>query len=343
LSRLASAILLAATIGVSAPTADAAESFTVPTPRVIEMLRKQHDARDWLFVTTPAGRYEVRVGEIEDGGLSGISARRGTPPTNTWAWSDVARIEQRRSHFALGQFIGLTLGAIAGGFAGAAVGDNNPNLAALSNEQAAIFGAVAGGVAGAWGGGAIGDRFESANPWYFGRPASGDFAPLATGTNSDEALHQYQSDADAGDLLRLRGTFGEFVGSAATVDPSGFSGLTRDEGLDLESRVPVEPIAWSNVVSVERRVGSSCRYAVIGALVGGILGAFVGGVSAGGGDYVLSSDGYDDSVETAVVKGASVMGCVGGVIGAMFGSGIPRWELVYRAPALAQNSASGAH
>jgi hypothetical protein len=81
--------------------------YSVPPPTVIELLREQHRARDWWFVTTPSNRLELRVGSIGPEGLGSIHVRHGAPPIAPIAWPGIARIERRDSHFRSGQIVGL--------------------------------------------------------------------------------------------------------------------------------------------------------------------------------------------------------------------------------------------
>ena len=321
------AIILAAValpLNAAEPTAAPSGSFASPPPRMIELLRQQHHTGDWLYVTTPAGRYEIRVSGIHEGGLAGITARRGTPPASEIPWSNIARIEQRTSHFRAGQVVGLVAGAIAGGYLGAAIGNSG------HGDAGAWTGLTAGSVAGAWAGGMAGDRFESSRAIYEGQTAGGE--PVAISTiDSRQAVEEFRKSASESDVLRLRGSFGEFTGKASHIGPDGFSGLVRDPQ-DMAFKPPQEPISWSRVSSVERRGSAAGRYAGIGALIGaGIVGTLAGSVSAG-----LGSD--DKDILGAVLAGAGVGGLAGAGAGAAIGSGVPKWHLVYQMPLVAENS-----
>lgn len=318
---LASAI----TFDTADPGASPAASFAAPPPRLIELLRKQHEPSAWFYLTTTSGRYEVRMAGIHEDGIAGITARKGAPPAAKVDWGNIARIEQRTSHFRLGQFLGLAAGAVAGGYAGAAIG--NPE----HGDLGAWTGLTIGALAGTWLGGQTGDRFAAARPWYEGQPAQGA-AVAGTPDVSDRALQEFRKSSSESDLLRLRGTFGEFTGRASRIDALGFSGLARDAKEDLAFEVPPEPIGWNQISSIERRGNAAGHYAKIGVAIGaGILGTLAGVASAG-----FGNDERD--VLGAVMIGGSIGGLAGAGVGAVIGSGVERWQPIYQSPLVAENA-----
>jgi hypothetical protein len=296
--------------------------FEAPPPRMVELLRQKHHASDWLYVTTPSGRYEVRVAGIHEGGLAGLESRKGAPPATNLEWNQVARIEKRNSHFHAGQLVGAVVGAFAGGYGGAAIG--NPD----HGDAGAWTGLAIGTVAGAWLGGKVGDRYASAEHWYEGNGPGG--ATIAG--DIPNALDEFRKHAKSSDVLRVRGSFGEFTGRASNVDHDGFSGLARDERHDMAFKVPEEPLRWSQIASIERRGNSAGRYAGFGALIGaGVLSVVGATVSAG-----FNSENED--ILGAALAGGAVGGLAGAGVGALIGQGVERWHPVYTAPLIAENT-----
>src|SRR6185295_12286402 len=108
----------------------ASEGFAAPTPHMIDLLRQQHSAKDWLRVTSGTSRLELRVDKIESDGLHGFRARKHTPLPSMLPWSSIQRIDRRVSRFRTGQVLGLALGAIAGSYVGTAIANmgNTPPI-----------------------------------------------------------------------------------------------------------------------------------------------------------------------------------------------------------------------
>src|SRR6185436_10545874 len=126
-------------------------------------------------------------------------------------------------------------------------------------------------------------------------------------------------------LLRLRGDFGTFVGHVQAITPEGLSGLAPDAARDAALPLPVQPIAWSNVHTIERFGPATSRGAWSGALVFGAIGAtLAGAISAG-----LGNDSED--VAGAVAVGGVGLGAVGALLGGMGGSQVQSWHVVYDA------------
>ena len=127
--------------------------------------------------------------------------------------------------------------------------------------------------------------------------------------------------------MRIRGSFGEVVGRASHADAGGLSGFAIDPKLDAGGQPPAEPIAWSQITSIERRSDATGRGAGIGALLGAAaFGTLAGALSAGEGSS-------DADVLGAVAVGGAVGALAGAGVGAIVGRNVPAWHDVYRAPA----------
>ena len=288
-----------------------------PSPRLIEFLDRRIHPHDWLHVSTTSSRHEVQVAKIGPGGLSGVRARDGGAVPAEIAWRDVVRLERRESRFRAGQVLGAIVGVVAGGFGGALVGGSSDRP-----EPIIAGGLVLGTAAGAWLGGAVGDQSKHWRPVYAVAPDP----VLAPTTAKIEELRRLP----AGSVLRVRGPFGEFSGRVTMIQASGLSGLSSAPWLDRGGALPSEPVAWSQVTSIERRGNRSGRFAVYGSvLVAGLAGAFAGGLTASG--VGLSGGGDDAEVFAASAAGAGAGALIGAGLGALVGIPVPAWHRVYRA------------
>lgn len=126
----------------------------------------------------------------------------------------------------------------------------------------------------------------------------------------------------AGDMLRVRGSFGEFTGTVGAIDESGLSQLRPDTKLDPSPASPHEPIAWSEIESVERRGHSAGRGAAIGAIV-------LGGLASAAGGTIGAAFGDDDQdIVGGLFAGAMIGGPVGALAGALIGRAFPAWHRI---------------
>ena len=257
--------------------------FQIPPPRLIDLLDRQIDRHDRIYVSTPAWRRDAHIGAIDAQGLSQVRAHGGEGLPAEIAWSDVSLLERRTSHFRAGQMLGAVVGAIALGYAGASVGGN-------AGFIGTFIGIGAGAVAGGWLGGYLGDQRERATTLYTGVPDSGNAPsqPLVLGTSAAPPAETIQRLAHGNKPLRVRGSFGEVVGRFSTVDSQGLGGLTVDPELDHGGSLPPEPIPWSQVTIVDRRGNASGRWAAVSSLLFagalGTLGAAAGASEFGGGN-----------------------------------------------------------
>jgi hypothetical protein len=310
------------------PLAARADDFTAPPPRMIELLQREHRARDWWIVTTPEGRVEARVGDVGATGLALTQTRRGAPTNATLAWSRIERIERRHSRHRLGQVLGAVAGATALGYLGAAI--DNADAATASEVEAAWVGVGVGAVAGGWLGGRLGDQLAHTTPLYVAparQPGAAPDAPMPA------AAALLQDDAGR-TVLRIRGSFGEVAGRAAVIDAQGIAGIEPDPRFDSGGALPEQPLRWEEITQVERLDVATRRYAwtggAIGAAVFATLGGFIAGSSVG-----LSSGGDSRDVLGGMAVGAGLGGAVGALMGGMLGSRVQTWDHVYVATPIA--------
>jgi len=123
--------------------------------------------------------------------------------------------------------------------------------------------------------------------------------------------------AHTGELLKLRGEFGLYVGRARSVTPEGLSGFEDDPAWRTGLPKPPEPLGWDEIRSVERRGNESLKCALIGGAVLTIPGAFFGALGA-------SEGGSGSALEGAVTWGGA-----GVVLGAIVGAAFPTWHRVF--------------
>ena len=312
-------VLLLSSAAFSAP------SFETPPPRKIEQLERERIGQPW-YVSTSAERYLARVGRVSPEGLAGLSAagRASVPPVI--GWNEVARIERRDSRRVRDGIAGAAIGAVALGFAGAAIGEAASTDYRSYNDHGAWAGIGSGLVLGALTGAVMGNRHERVRTLYVGAPAAGDGS---RGASQPPESAVERARAHAGKLFRLRGSFGTFVGRVGTITPEGLSGLEPDHDLDSRLPLPAEPIGWSQISSIERRGSHAGRGAVIGALlVGGLSALLAGAVAASG--VALSSGGSDEDIAGAAAVGAVLGGGGGALLGAAVGLKFPGWHRVYQ-------------
>lgn len=132
-----------------------------------------------------------------------------------------------------------------------------------------------------------------------------------------------------GDLIRVRGDFGPFLGHAALVGPAGMAGLRADPDRSghADEAVPGGPVTWDRIDSVDKRGNSAGAGAVIGGItVGVVAGVFTMAAATGlGGGTTRDAAG-------AVVAGTAAGALAGALIGALIGAVIPVWHNVYAGP-----------
>lgn len=282
-------------------------------PRLLARLQRDLTAENrwWISGTRPRAPWTGLT--LDAHGVSGTIRDGGAPTRAFESWSTLTRIESRRSRFGAGTLVGGALGAVAGGYGGAAIGEQVSTRRHSYNDHGALTGLVVGGVLGAVLGGRLGDRQEEWQVAYdAGRP---------TGTAHPAELQRAaETRIRPGDQLRVRGAFGEFAGSVGEIGGSGLSRLKPDPRLDLPLAPPREPIAWSEIESLERRGHAAGRGAIIGAaLLGGVASAIGGAVSA-----AFGSDEAD--VGAGFFVGAMFGAPVGALTGAAIGRAIPAWH-----------------
>ena len=360
------AALLAALTWVSAVRAGPPEVFPVPSPSLVAQLRSQHQRQDWLRVTMTSTHLELRARQIDEEGLSGLTARghdrrrleaylsdpssRGHLP-----WSSISRIDRLRSQSRIGQIGGAIPGVIMGG--------NLPNP---------YLGVLSLGLVGAWLGGRIGDQFVSVHPFYQALPLPPPSAPAASNAHGAappaDSVLATRTDAvpSVPRESALPSTTTTSPGSAPEADASPVANSSREvlmacrrispedllriesefgqfqgyalrigiDGLDglredrgARSFLPPPP----DMLAWDRidRIHKRGGSAGRGALAGAVtLGCLGGMISAA----AVSIANGDEKPSTAFVEGAAVSGAVGAALGGLIGSAIPGWHLVYKRP-----------
>ena len=196
------ALATALLFSVAAPAA-AADSFASPPPRKIEQLEREHLRQPW-YVSTSAERYLVRVGRVGPDGLAGLSPTGRTPVPPAIGWGEIARIERRTSRRAIAGIAGATVGAVALGFVGAAVGEAASTPYRSYNDHGAWIGIASGLLSGAVFGSILGERQDRTEALYVG-------APVDAGNNSREPATQAPTSA----LERTRPFAGQSLLTAA--------------------------------------------------------------------------------------------------------------------------------
>lgn len=129
-----------------APALAAAQATAIPTWPVAEGAR--------VRVLSPALGDDPRVGRVVSATNDSLSfrARPQSAPYATLGTSDIRRLElsrDRHSHRLIGGLVGFPLGAVAGGFMGAASVDKGRGDARFdAGRSGAVVGGVVGAIAG---------------------------------------------------------------------------------------------------------------------------------------------------------------------------------------------------
>ena len=313
-------VLLLSSAAFSAP------SFETPPPRKIEQLERERIGQPW-YVSTAAERYLARVRRVGMDGLAELSPAGHAPVPPAIGWGEIERIERRGSRRLQGGIAGAAIGAVALGFAGAAIGEAASTDYRSYNDHGAWAGIGSGLVLGALTGAVMGNRHERVRTLYVGAPAAGDGS---RGASQPPESAVERARAHAGKLFRVRGSFGTFVGRVGTITPEGLSGLEPDHDLDSRLPLPAEPIGWSQISSIERRGSHVGRGAVIGALIVGGLTATLAGAVASSGLGLSTSGGSDEDILGAAAVGGVLGSGVGALVGAAVGAKFPGWHRIYR-------------
>lgn len=145
-------------------------------------------------------------------------------------------------------------------------------------------------------------------------------APAAPAV-SEDVLYAVRN-MDSSDLIRMRGGFGDFRGTAAAVRPEGLEGLRAEKRRDA---APQGLVPWDRIERVEKRDNNSARAALRGGIALGLLGGLLSYA-------IVSGMGDSDKAGTAMVQGGLFCGALGAVIGAATGAGSHHWTQVYPRP-----------
>ncbi len=328
-------------------SAASADDFSSPPPRMLELLRREHDPRHRLLVTTSAARFDVNVGAIGEEGLREVTAIEPSSvlgPTSI-PWASIARIERVELKHRRGRSAGLVLGALAGGFAGAALGRLARTKDVKGDRTYADFGAFVGTAAGASTGVWLGVRSKIRRSLYEAGSLEGSSDPQSDLSEPLIAdLGESASRFSPRQIVRLRGSFGEYTGRISGITAEGRVSLDRVP--DLDSALPISSgtIAWDEIRRIERRGTYWRRSALTAGIVTGLLfgsiGAFVEGVSS---DYHLGLHDEGDAFwEGAIWEGTLVGAGVGVGLGAIFGALAPRWHRIVERPLIAPMTAEPA-
>lgn len=331
-----------------------AAPYPTPPDDVVDRIRREY-LSEWIRVTTPTSRYELKADEIDRSGMSGLRSRRSRDQVpQQIAWTEIERIDVRHSHTLLGTGVG----AVAGGLTAAVFATY------LSDQSSSVgsgaWGAVVGGVLGAW----IGRNHKTENLVYLASPAIVRPATVTGGaasTDSAAALQWLGTPADSAavvapstpspapvvaqmpptpeveracralssdDLMRIDGGFGRFAGYASTIAPSGLDGLRREPS--MHSTWTQRSLRWEQVDHLDAQRNGTFRGAVRGALVTTAIAAVAtgaaialeGGMQGGEGPYLYQFVAYFGLWAIPV----------GTVLGGVIGAASPYWQNVYRRP-----------
>ena len=310
-----------------------AATFSAPPPRMLELLRREHDPRHHLLVTTTAARYHASVGTIGDEGLRDVapleSSAELVPASIPWA--SISSIDRIMPRHRRGRTFGVVLGGIAGGFAGAALGRLASTVETGSDHTYDDVGAFLGTAAGASTGGWLGIRSKVRHPLYIA--GSSEDSNDHPGDGSQTLVVDVGESAawlSPRQIVRVRGSFGEVTGRVGNVAPDGRVRLDRVPELDSNLPLPRSPMEWDEISRIERRGNNWRRGAASGSIVTGLLfgsgAAFIEGVRI---DY--RPGGRRDSGE-AFASGALIGTCTGAAIGAALGALTPRWHRLLDRP-----------
>ncbi len=322
-----------------------ADDFSAPPPRMLELLRREHDPRYRLLVTTSSTRLDVNVGAIGEEGLrevTPIEAASALGPTSI-PWDSIARIERIELKHRTGRSAGFVLGALAGGFAGAALGRLARTKDVKGDRTYADFGAFVGTAAGASTGVWLGARSKIRRSLYeAGFDDESKIHSMISSESLTADLGESASRLSPRQIVRLRGSFGEYTGRVSSVTSNGRVTLNRVPEFDSALPISSGPIAWDDISRIERRGTSWRRSAVTGAIVLGLLSgsmaAFVEGVTM---DYSYSRDGRRDGGD-AFWEGALAGAGTGAGLGAIFGALTPRWHRIVERPLIVSMTAEPA-
>lgn len=309
----APAIALLVSLDVSAQTLDSAFSAT-PSPQVIDLVARESRGQR-AYLTTSTGSWLVRIGRVGPEGLTQLSGPADERVPSAVAWEHVASIERRTTHQTAGRWIGTIGGAVAGYYL--ITGHHEEPLVQVGKGAAAIG-------TGFLLGGAIGGRVETApKVLYTGRvEVASPRQDLPAEPADVGEIDQVRAHAD--ELLRVRGSFGTFVGHVSSITDEGLSGLEPRRGEVQSPPTPPNEIRWSQVSNISRRVGHGTHGAVVGATLVGLGGAAIGAAMASPGLF-----GGGGNVGAGAAAGAAAGVVVGGLVGAMIGSSIHGWHAIY--------------
>jgi len=328
----------------------ASDDLVAPTPQMIDLMRQQHSAKDWLRIRSGASRLELRVDRIDSEGLHGLRARKRTPQPSMLPWSSIQRIDRRESRLRTGQVLGLLFGAAAGSAVGAVVanlGDPPPiygtgfdgswtvvAVGPSGHPRGALIGLAVGGIATAWLGGKLGDSIVRERPLYVPHLDRSTTEPAAT-TSALPAAEMDKVRAariKLGNLLRVTGNFGQFIGRAADTGGLGLSGLQPDPAFDSTLPLPSEPLSWTEISRVERRGNSVNTFASNGGVVLGLATGLLFAAAVAGYSGLSNSNASFGQLASSFTVGSVVGAGAGAGVGALIGLAVPRWNLVYRRP-----------
>jgi hypothetical protein len=122
-------------------------------------------------------------------------------------------------------------------------------------------------------------------------------------------------------LVRVRTLDGTFIGHIGGVRSAGLVSLAPDTTRSWTG--PTDLLSWDDIRTIEVRRRSPLRTAGVVAAAGAIVGV-VGGLT------YAKVQGTEDLATMFVLGLAGVV--VGGPIGLAYGSAVPIWEPLYRAP-----------
>ena len=307
--------LAVAMLAGAADVAVAASYRPAPSESLLEQLKRQHDRRNWLRVTSDSLRWEVRAREITPHGLSGITTRSsGAPAPDPIPWSSIARIDRVHTHAVAGFFGGAIAGVALGSLALSISQNNASHLSTTAIVVSAGVGALAGTAAGS----TVKTERLVYEPPVEGIVGLGD----TTSTVSPEvsrALGKLHLER----RLRIEGDFGTYEGYASRLGPQGIEGVRPDpsEG----ARPPLEHVGWEQITRVQQQGNAASKGAVVGGVLGGIT---LGLAGAWVGAWTETEGGHGGLLGGALAGG--LLGAASGAaLGAITGSVIPAWHKVY--------------
>jgi len=327
--RTARCVALA--LALSAAPAAAAAPYAPPTPDELSALERHHHPHDWWRVTVDSARYEVKVRTVDGAGIAGLQPRhRSDLVPQRIAWSEVARIDARKSHFRSKQVQGVIYGGIAG-----------PVLAALGGLQdpLTVFAVFVGAGLGGWLGGLYGDTQVHELPLYISRtllaPAPAPMvAQASAATTATEDSAHTKSGAAASDSTRdvvpVAAPLTLAAGSAAPTAPGIARGEPTPQVLDA-----CRMIRPSSVLRVRADFGmfeGTAERAEPEGLSGLRLSSLSGAAASTLGlvswDRIELVDVKGNNARSGAIAGAVSLGALGGLVGllaipvASMGSGV---------------------